>query len=166
MSKAHQYHRHYPNYLWIVPGWYSDNWWKEFPDYLTTLNCTLTQVEQVLNRSLTLLPVPGHLNSTTAGVITTLLNPSSYAADAVRALALALNETLMNNNCRTDGLPWESCVKNLSSFLQGSEIAGLTVSCFVFLYLLPVYGLHVISAILLPYLLTVFISGYSGYIVL
>ena len=115
---------HYPNYLWIVPGWYSDNWWREFPDYLTTLNCTLTQVEQVLNRSLTFLPVPGNINSTTAGDITTLLNPSSYAADAVRALALALNESLTISSCSAN---LGTCA--LTSNLTTLSFNGTSVSC-------------------------------------
>ena len=126
LSKAYQYLRHYPNYLWIVPGWYSDNWWREFPDYLTTLNCTLTQVEQVLNRSLTFLPVPGNINSTTAGDITTLLNPSSYAADAVRALALALNESLNTSNCNES---LKQCIQNnLTDLLIPVEFVGKSVS--------------------------------------
>ena len=125
-SKAYQYFRHYPNYLWIVPGWYSDNWWREFPDYLTTLNCTLTQVEQVLNRSLTFLPVPGHLNSTTAPEITTLVNPSSYAADAVRALALALNESLNINSCNE--VPERCIQKRLRNLLRPVKFTGKSVS--------------------------------------
>ena len=85
--------RFYPNYLWIIPGWYSENWWKDFPlDYLTSLNCTLTEVEQVLHRSLTLLPVPGLHNSTNGASIVT--NSSRYAVDAVKTLAQALNKSL------------------------------------------------------------------------
>ena len=125
-SKAYQSRRYYPNYLWIVPGWYSDNWWREFPDYLTTLNCTLTQVEQVLNRSLTFLPVPGHLNSTTAGVITTLLNPSSYAADAVKALALALNDSLNISSCSE--MPEQCIQRRLTDRLRSVEFTGTSVS--------------------------------------
>ena len=67
----------------------------EFPDHLSTLNCTVEQVEQVLNRSLTLSPVPGDLNATSVGV--DHLNTSSYAVDAVRALALAINESISND---------------------------------------------------------------------
>ena len=84
--------RHYPNYLWIVPGWYSEKWWTEFSDHLSTLNCTLQQIERVLNRSLTLSPVPG--DQTTADI--NLLNTSSYAADAVRALAMATMSNTLN----------------------------------------------------------------------
>ena len=99
--------RHYPNYLWIVPGWYSENWWMEFSDHLSTLNCTLQQIERVLNRSLTLSPVPGDINQTTDDI--NPLDTSSYAADAVRALAMATM----------------SGTSNLSRL----SFNGLTVSC-------------------------------------
>ena len=110
--------RFYPNYLWIIPGWYSENWWMEFQDYLLQLNCTMMQVEQALNRSLTLLPIPGSLITTTGDVNTTLLNPASYAATAVRALALAVNKSSCN-------ITKQQLRMNLASVL----FPGLSVSC-------------------------------------
>lgn len=91
---------HYPNYLWVIPNWYTENWWKEFPNHLSTLNCTLDQIERVLNRSLVLLPIPQHLNS--SGIDSTLLNASSFAADAVRVLALAVSELRSFDNATID----------------------------------------------------------------
>ena len=89
----------------------------EFPDHLSTLNCTVEQVEQVLNRSLTLSPVPGDLNATSVGV--DHLNTSSYAVDAVRALALAINESISNDTTE---------IGNITDNLRTVTFSGSTVS--------------------------------------
>lgn len=133
--QVYQYHHYYPNYLWIVPGWYSDNWWMEFSSYLAILNCTVGQVEQVLNRSLTFMPVPESINLTTNGVNTTFLTSSRYAADAVRALAQATNSTISeevsyNMSCE---LVIKSKLSN--SLLHITNPSGISVSssCVLFI---------------------------------
>ena len=112
---------YYPNYLWIVPGWYSENWWMEFSDYFTTLNCTSREVEQVLNRSLTFTPIPGYSKSKNNVFNKTIINPSNYAADAVRALALAVNSSISKNDST-------ATIMNITDELRTVNFSGLTVS--------------------------------------
>ena len=50
--------RSYPGYVWITPGWYQPEWWKSDEEYLRTLNCSSSDIEQQLNRSLSLLVHP------------------------------------------------------------------------------------------------------------
>ena len=49
--------KHYPNYAWILLNW-SDQWWMEYDEYLNDTNCTLPNINTVLNRSLILTPYP------------------------------------------------------------------------------------------------------------
>lgn len=42
---------YHPSYVWITPGWYGEGWWMVGGE--ESLNCTLQQLETVLNRSLT-----------------------------------------------------------------------------------------------------------------
>ena len=50
--------RFYPGYVWITPGWYQQGWWKADEDYLHSLNCTTSDIEQHLDRALVLLAHP------------------------------------------------------------------------------------------------------------
>lgn len=42
---------YHPGYVWITPGWYGEGWWMVGGE--ESLNCTLQQLETVLNRSVT-----------------------------------------------------------------------------------------------------------------
>ena len=120
MLQAAQSKCYYPNYLWIVPGWYSENWWKDFPNYLTTIggNCTLKEIEQALNRSLTLLPVPAGES------INDLPKSFSYAADAVKALAIAINTSAAS--CTSQK---RQCMfTDITNALRNIKFDGLSVS--------------------------------------
>ena len=116
--QATQSRCYYPHYLWIVPGWYSNNWWKDFPNYLKTINCTQAQIEQALNRSLTLLPVPA------GKLINNLPNPSSYATDAVKALGLAINASTVSCISQERQCMFNSITKTLRNI----KFNGLSVS--------------------------------------
>ena len=56
--------RQYPEYIWLTPGWYQGGWWREDEAYLLNLNCSLTSLEQQLERSLALLPHPNSVRDT------------------------------------------------------------------------------------------------------
>ena len=54
--------RYYPNYLWIVPGWWNnvggvEEWW-ESPSLLSKTLCTSANLRKALYRSLILTAVP------------------------------------------------------------------------------------------------------------
>ena len=58
--QAFKEERFYPGYVWITPGWYQQGWWKADEVYLRSLNCTTSDIEQQLNRSLVLLAHPNY----------------------------------------------------------------------------------------------------------
>ena len=53
---------HYPQYVWILPGWYNDNWWKVEIDNDTSnfgqLTCTSEEMKTMLINSLGVTEVP------------------------------------------------------------------------------------------------------------
>ena len=53
--------RQYPEYIWLTPGWYQGGWWRDDEDYLLSLNCSLTSLQQQLDRSLALLAHPNNV---------------------------------------------------------------------------------------------------------
>ena len=53
--------RMYPEYIWLSPGWYQGGWWRDDEAYLLSLNCSLTSLQQQLDRSLALLPHPNNV---------------------------------------------------------------------------------------------------------
>ena len=64
--QAFKEERSYPGYVWITPGWYQQGWWKADEDYLRSLNCTSTGIEQQLSRSLVLLAHPSTVRNTSS----------------------------------------------------------------------------------------------------
>ena len=65
--QAFKEERFYPGYVWITPGWYQQGWWKADEDYLRGLNCTTSDIEQQLNRSLVLLAHPNTVRNIKSG---------------------------------------------------------------------------------------------------
>ena len=65
--QAFKEERFYPGYVWITPGWYQQGWWKADEDYLRSLNCTTSDIEQQLNRSLVLLAHPNTVRNIMSG---------------------------------------------------------------------------------------------------
>ena len=60
-----------PRYVFITYAWYSNYWWVPRED----VNCTVKDMEEVLNRSLAILSDPGILNSSEivdAGIVSIL----------------------------------------------------------------------------------------------
>jgi hypothetical protein len=55
--------RLYPEYIWLTPGWYQGGWWRDDEAYLLTLNCSLSSLQQQLERSLTLLAHPNNVRA-------------------------------------------------------------------------------------------------------
>lgn len=51
LPQAFHMEMYHPGYVWITPGWYGEGWWMVGGE--ESLNCTLQQLETVLNRSLT-----------------------------------------------------------------------------------------------------------------
>lgn len=51
LSQAFHMEMYHPGYVWITPGWYGEGWWMVGGE--ESLNCTLQQLEAVLNRSVT-----------------------------------------------------------------------------------------------------------------
>ena len=43
---------HYPGYVWIIPGWYRDNWWKEEVAEDTEIPCLDHDLEQFILNTL------------------------------------------------------------------------------------------------------------------
>ena len=53
MPKAYQTGRTYPKYLFMTYAWYADEWWIS-----DDVNCTGSEMEEVLEFSLALTPYP------------------------------------------------------------------------------------------------------------
>ena len=64
MWRAIEEGRMYPKYIWLTPGWYQGGWWSDDEAYLLSLNCSLTSLQQQLNRSLALLAHPNNVRIT------------------------------------------------------------------------------------------------------
>ena len=52
----------YPQYVFIVYGWYRYQWW--YPSKNDNITCNITEMEQVLDRSLLVTQYPDILNQT------------------------------------------------------------------------------------------------------
>ena len=66
LVKAYHNGRHYPNYLWITMNWLERDWWTTIPqEYLDNVNCTAAEIQQVLNVSLMLFPLPSNQKALT-----------------------------------------------------------------------------------------------------
>ncbi|CAD5225565.1 unnamed protein product [Bursaphelenchus xylophilus] len=100
------------DYLWVLPGYHQNNWWMD----VSETNCTLEQMEKVLEYHLSVEFAPQRVNTEdviisnhtvdeilgdlngvcvaeeSASCLTSVYN--TYAYDGIWALALALNETL------------------------------------------------------------------------
>ena len=83
-------------------------------------------MEQVLNRSLSLSPLPGHFNeskiASTSSVFSSI-HTSGYASDNVRMLALAINKTVKAHITRNS-----SVLPTITRALADIEFDGTTVS--------------------------------------
>lgn len=54
-----------PGYVWIIPGWYGDEWWRDRVSGIE-INCTLEDLEDFLNSSVVVVSqYPDSLNDTT-----------------------------------------------------------------------------------------------------
>lgn len=53
---------HYPQYVWILPGWFEDSWWKEEKDdhiqNFDQRTCTLGELKAMLNNSIGIMEAP------------------------------------------------------------------------------------------------------------
>lgn len=67
--QAFREQRFNPAYVWISPGWYQQGWWKADESYLDSLNCTISDIEQQLNRSLVLLAHPNSVSIIMGSVV-------------------------------------------------------------------------------------------------
>jgi hypothetical protein len=110
---------HYvPGYVWLIHGWYKQFWWTAEVANDHVVNCTNKELEKLLRNSIAILQIPTSQNFTaptdvalTAENFTaqygTMLgdNPTEPSAplayDAVWTLALALNQTGVNNDSYT-----------------------------------------------------------------
>ena len=52
-----------PEYVWITPGWYPENWWMEDVSH----NCSLSVRREILNMSLSVVP-EGHFVSSNSSL--------------------------------------------------------------------------------------------------
>ena len=53
---------HYPRYVWILPGWFEESWWKETKDSSINFDnrraCTLEEMKSMLINSLGVMEIP------------------------------------------------------------------------------------------------------------
>lgn len=51
---------HYPRYVWLLPGWFEENWWKEEDNVNTSdkLVCTQEEMKVMLKNSLGITEAP------------------------------------------------------------------------------------------------------------
>ena len=54
----------YPNYAWILYGWYSEEWWRSISD----VNCTENEIATVLERALVIQQYHPTNNSSTLAI--------------------------------------------------------------------------------------------------
>ena len=45
---------HYPGYVWIIPGWYKDNWWREEVARDLEISCSDQDLEQFILNTLSI----------------------------------------------------------------------------------------------------------------
>ena len=56
----HLQRMHYPRYVWILPGWFEENWWTEEENVNKSdqVVCTQEEMKVMLNNSLGITEVP------------------------------------------------------------------------------------------------------------
>ena len=106
--QAFKEERFYPGYVWITPGWYQQGWWKADEVYLRSLNCTISDIEQQLNRSLVLLAHPNMVRNALGQVcgtrkimmkfLPTQLQLSQWLWESILIIVGVIGST-MNNSC-------------------------------------------------------------------
>ena len=45
---------HYPGYVWIIPGWYRDNWWREEVAEDSEIPCSNLDLEEFILNTLSI----------------------------------------------------------------------------------------------------------------
>lgn len=56
--------RYVSGYVWLIHGWYKQNWWKTKVAKADTVSCTDQQLEALVKRSIAILQVPTADNDT------------------------------------------------------------------------------------------------------
>jgi gamma-aminobutyric acid type B receptor len=134
----------YPNYAWIIPGWYGRNWWK---DRRFERHCSNDKVQTMVKRSIAVRVVPRTQNQTdvlmSPGEVTAeyerrtanVSEPydevySRYAYDAVWVVALAINKSLPL--LKEEGLTLEDYHLFTEKGRKISEIVRSTIQSLIF----------------------------------
>lgn len=78
--QAHKLDMTYPRYVYITYGWYANYWWVPKED----INCTVQEMEEVLDNSLAMFAYPRIQNSSEvidAGIVS--INHYVYTSDSI-----------------------------------------------------------------------------------
>lgn len=148
LCQAFQNEMYGARYAWLIPGWFSENWWKKHLDE-ESIECTVEQMNKAVNGyiscdNLKINPdntttvsgqSPGQLSSRYQNITKKELSKTDggFAYDAVWAIALALKKTeehlrRLNPSQSIVNFTYvnEDIMKQFNSYLNKTQFQGLT----------------------------------------